>query len=100
MQYSIPLPVNYDASQIDARVSQRRGLFDAHGGLVHKSFLYNKSENLYAPFYVWKDVMEARSFLLDDLFQGVIESFSRCRVRDWFVIHMAYGNRDVRPGFA
>jgi hypothetical protein len=100
MQYSIQLPVNYDVEQIRERVSARSKLFDEHKGLVHKSFLYNEKEKLYAPFYVWKDVIEAQKFLLDDLFKGVVATFNRCRVRSWFVIHMAYGDRTLQPSFA
>lgn len=100
MQYTIPLPVGYDAAKIRERVSVRRRLFDGHYGLTHKSFLYNDKEKLYAPFYVWKDVVEARDFLMDDLFKGVIESFSRHRVRSWFVVQMGYGNEDIKPGYA
>ncbi len=47
-------------------------------------------------FALWKDVLEAQKFLLDDLFRGVIETFSRHRVRSWFVIHMQYGNRALQ----
>ncbi len=100
MQYSIQLPVNYDVAQIRSRVNTRSKLFDDHSGLVHKSFLYNEQEKLYAPFYIWKDVVEAQKFLLDDLFKGVVDTFSRCRVRSWFVIHSAYGTRDIVPTFA
>jgi hypothetical protein len=100
MQYSIPLPHDYDAARIRERVQARSGLFDHHKGLVHKSFLYNAQEQLYAPFYVWKDVVEAGKFLQDDLFKGVIETFRRHRVRSWFVIHMEYGNRGIAPTHA
>lgn len=100
MQYSIQLPINYDAALIRERVNARSKLFDDHEGLVHKSFLYNDDDKIYAPFYVWKDVIEAQKFLLDDLFHGVIEAFSRHRVRSWFVVHMAYGNRKLKPAFA
>lgn len=100
MQYSIQLPANYGADMIRNRVNTRKSLFDDHEGLMHKSFLFNESDNLYAPFYVWKDVIEAQRFLLDDLFKGVVETFSRCRVRSWFVVHMAYGNRTLKPTFA
>jgi len=100
MQYSIQLPENYDSAKIRERVNARKPLFDDHDGLVHKSFLYNEADNLYAPFYVWKDVIEAQKFLLDDLFKGVVETFSRCRVRTWFVVDMAYGSRTLQPGFA
>ncbi|MDE3059948.1 MAG: DUF4865 family protein [Pseudomonadota bacterium] len=100
MQYSIPLPPNHDAALIRRRVEARSTLFDGHSGLVHKSFLYNQKENFYAPFYVWRDVIQARDFLLDDLFKGVIDTFSRHRVRSWFVLHMAYGNRSLKATHA
>ena len=100
MQYSIQLPANYDVALIENRVNERKPLFDEHKGLVHKSFLYNEEDKLYAPFYVWKDVIEAQAFLLDDLFKGVVETFSRCRVRTWFVVHMACGKRSLPPTFA
>jgi hypothetical protein len=100
MQYSIQLPEGYDEALIRERVAARRGLFDEHAGLVHKSFLYNSDDKLYAPFYLWQDVAEARNFLLDDLFKGVIETFSRHRVRSWFVIQSACGNRAVTPTYA
>ncbi len=93
MQYTISLPADYDAERVRERVSVRSRLFDGHDGLAHKSFLYNAEEKLYAPFYVWKNVVEARDFLMDDLFKGVVEDFSRHRVRSWFVVQMGYGNR-------
>jgi hypothetical protein len=94
MQYSIPLPAGYDPAWIKDRVEARRGLFDVHAGLVHKSFLYNEKEQLYAPFYLWKDVGEARDFLLDDLFKGVVETFNRHRVRSWYVVSKACRGMD------
>jgi len=100
MQYTIRLPVGYDAAKIRERVSVRSRLFDGHDGLAHKSFLYNDAEKLYAPFYIWKNVVEARDFLMDDLFKGVIEAFTRHRVRSWFVVQMGYGNRDILPTYA
>ena len=100
MQYSIQLPSNYDGARIKERVNKRKKLFDKHNGLVHKSFLYSSEENIYAPFYVWKDAVEARKFLIDDLFHGVIEDFSRQRVRSWFVLDLEYGNRSLKPKFA
>jgi hypothetical protein len=100
MQYSIQLPENFDADIIRNRVESRSKLFDDHDGLQHKSFLYNADEKIYAPFYIWKDVFQARDFLLDDLFKGVVDTFNRHRVRSWFVVHMAYGNRKLKPSFA
>ena len=100
MQYTISLPPGFDAAKIRERVDVRSRLFDGHQGLVHKSFLYNDQEKLYAPFYIWKDVVEARDFLMDDLFKGVIEAFSRHRVRSWFTLQLGYGNRTITPTYA
>lgn len=100
MQYSIPLPANFDGERVRERVSARRALFDDHAGLVHKSFIYSDQDHLYAPFYVWQDVAQAREFLLNDLFKGVVDAFSRHRVRSWLVLSMAYGNKAVMPGYA
>lgn len=100
MQYSIALPPGFDAQKIRERVDSRRQLFDQHAGLVHKSFLYNADEQLYAPFYLWEDAGQARDFLLDELFHGVIETFSRHRVRSWFVVSTQHGNRTFRPAYA
>ena len=100
MQYSIPLPANFDAERIYERVNARRTLFDGHAGLLHKSFIYSEEDHLYAPFYVWKSADEAQAFLLDDLFKGVVDAFSRHRVRSWIVLSLAYGNKELKPAHA
>jgi len=100
MQYSIPLPANYDSALIRERVRARSSLFDEHAGLMHKSFLFNAKEHLYAPFYIWRDVAQARDFLMDELFHGVIETFNRHRVRSWYVVNMGYGNAGLLAGYA
>ena len=97
MQYSIQLPKDYDDAKILGRVSERSKLFDGLAGLHHKAFLYNPEDKLYAPFYVWNDIGEARQFLLDSLFRGVMETFKRPRVRSWVVINQSYGNRKLKP---
>jgi hypothetical protein len=75
-------------------------LFDGHQGLVHKSFVYCPKDHIYAPFYLWKDVLEAERFLMDDLYQGVIESFGRHRVRSWLVVGAVFGDKVNVPTFA
>src|SRR6202044_147611 len=65
-----------------------------------KSYLFSDSDKIYAPFYIWSDMAQARKFLFDDLFKGVIESFRRPRVRTWMVLDSVYGNRGFEPGFA
>ena len=100
MQYTIELPVGYDTDLIRARVAERSKLFTNVPGLVHKSYLFSDADKIYAPFYIWSDVAEARSFLFDDLFRGVVTAFRRPRVRTWMVLDSVYGNRDIEPSFA
>lgn len=99
MQYSIQLPTNYDTALIHQRVDARSKLFDKLPGLLHKSFLLDEPDKLYAPFYIWESVSQAQQFLLDDLFKGVIESFNRPRVRTWTVISQGHGNRKLTPTY-
>jgi hypothetical protein len=100
MQYSIALPFGYDTGLIRARAQERSKLFEGLPGLVHKSYLLSEPDNLYAPFYIWSDVSEARQFLFNDLFRGVTETFRRPRVRSWMVLESAYGNTTFQPSFA
>jgi hypothetical protein len=100
MQYSIELPVGYDLSLIRARVSDRSRLFTGLPGLKHKSYLLSEADMIYAPFYIWSDVEQARHFLFDDLFRGVIKTFRRPRVRSWMVLDSAYGAITLTPTFA
>ena len=99
MQYSIQLPRNYDAALIRQRVEQRSKLFDDLPGMVHKAFLYSDFDKLYAPFYIWENLSEAKNFLLDELFQGVIETFRRPRVRSWVVLDQQQGLLQEAPKF-
>jgi hypothetical protein len=100
MQYSIALPEDYDLQLIHARVAERVRLFASLPGLAHKSYLLDTQDRIYAPFYIWTDVEAAQNFLFDDLFRGVIRSFSRPRVRTWFTLARDYGNRLIVPRVA
>lgn len=86
MQYRIRLARDFNADRIRERVADRRCLFDDLPGLVHKTFLFNEREGLYAPFYVWNGNKPARDFLTGPLFQGLVENFGRPRVRCWTVL--------------
>src|SRR5690606_12136093 len=55
---------------------------------------------LYAPFYIWHSHDAANRFLLDDLFKGVIDTFSRPRVRNWNILAAEYGDNDIVPTYA
>jgi heme-degrading monooxygenase HmoA len=100
MQYSIELPIGYDTGLIRSRVEGRARLFKGLPGLVHKSYLLSDTDKIYAPFYIWSDMAEARRFLFDDLFRGVTKTFRRPRVRTWMVLDSVYGNKDFTPSFA
>lgn len=100
MQYTIRLPHGYDMSLIRARVEERSQLFEKLPGLAHKSYLVNDEDRIYAPFYIWEDMREARQFMLNDLFRGVIQAFNRPRVRNWTVLDRVHGNRHITPTFA
>lgn len=100
MQYTIQLPHGYDMNLIRARVKERIALFENLPGLAHKSYLMNEADRIYAPFYVWNDFQQARGFMLNDLFRGVVQSFSRPRVRNWTILDHRYGNASITPGYA
>lgn len=100
MQYTIQLAHGYDMNRIRQRALERSRLFESLPGLAHKSYLMNEADEIYAPFYVWEDIKEARQFMLNDLFGGVIESFSRPRIRSWTILKRAYGNQSIIPRFA
>ena len=100
MQYTIQLPMDYDMRLIDKRVAERKPLFDKVPGLVHKSYLADDEDKLYAPFYIWNDVAKLRDFLLDDLFHGVTTAFHRPRVRSWSVLEYENGQFKGAPTFA
>lgn len=100
MQYTITLPADYDMKAIEARVEERRPLFDAIPGLMHKTYLANFDDKIYAPFYIWSDTVQMRDFLMDNLFHGVTTSFSRPRVRTWAVLNLERGQFEGIPTHA
>lgn len=100
MQYSIQLPPGQDTSFVRARVKERSKQFQGLAGMMHKSYLLNEQDHLYAPFYIWHDVAQARQFLFDDLFRGVVKTFRRPRVRTWMVLDAVYGGFKEQPAYA
>lgn len=96
MQYTVRLAGDFGVDKVRERVENRHCLFDDLSGLLHKSFLYNQEEALYAPFYVWESDEAARNFLTGDLFQGLVEKFGRPRVRCWTILEFAeFGDADA-----
>lgn len=100
MQYTIQLPDTYDMRLIRARVEERSQLFKTLPGLMQKCYLVNDRDRIYAPFYIWDNITEARRFMLNDLFRGVIQAFSRPRIRTWTIIACDWGNKILQPRFA
>jgi hypothetical protein len=89
MQYTIRLAGDYNIDLVRERVALRKPLFDGLEGLLHKSYLFNAAEGIYAPFHVWRCDDAARDFLTGDLFRDLVETYGRPRVRCWGVL--AYG---------
>ena len=100
MQYTIPLAMNFDIRSIYRRVEERATLFEDLPGLSHKSYLLCEEDRLYAPFYIWDNIHEAQNFMLDHLFRGVIETFSRPRIRTWFILLQQTGSSPELPTYA
>jgi len=89
MQYTIRLASDYNIDLVRERVARRKPLFDGLEGLMHKSYLFNPTEAIYAPFHVWQCDDAARDFLTGDLFRDLVETYGRPRVRCWGIL--AYG---------
>lgn len=100
MQYSIRLSDDFGTQKIRARVQARYSLFDKMPGLAHKSYLFNGTDRLYAPFYIWRSHQAARDFLLSDIFQDVSDTFRRPRVRMWNVFCYDVFDGGMTPTFA
>lgn len=86
MQYTIRLAGDFDLDALRERVQRRKPLFDVVDGLLHKAYLFNPTQLIYAPFYIWRSDDEARAFLTGDLFRDLIDTFGRPRVRTWNVL--------------
>ena len=99
MQYTVRLPEDFDDKQIQEHVAARSQLFEGCPGLRHKFYLYDAEEHVYAPFYIWENAQFAQDFLLNNLFNGVTETFGRPRVRSWQVIAFDYGPAKGDPKY-
>ncbi|WP_169544872.1 DUF4865 family protein [Sneathiella aquimaris] len=97
MQYTVRLPSEYDAQMVNDRVSMRGPMFDGCPGLAHKFYLYDREEHVYAPFYIWENSQAAQNFLMNTLFEDVVEDFGRPRVRSWQILNFGYGRSTIAP---
>ncbi|WJI15090.1 DUF4865 family protein [Pseudoxanthomonas winnipegensis] len=93
MQYSIALPADYDMAIIRRRIADKGPLLDTLPGLLFKAYLVADRrdpalparQNLYAPFYLWRDAMAMHRFLDGPAFAALCESFGRPPVSCWMV---------------
>lgn len=88
MQYSFTLPADYDMAIVRQRIAAKGHLLDQFDGLVLKSYLHatrgeSSSENLYAPFYLWRDSAAMQRFLGSEGFANLARAFGWPSIRVW-----------------
>ena len=90
MQYTIPLPADYDMNVIRERVRVRGAMLDAFPGLGLKAYLIRERGkdgalvNQYAPFYLWASIDGMSRFLWGGGgFGALVASFGRPVVHHW-----------------
>src|SRR4051812_32063643 len=111
MQYSFTLPADYAMRIIRERIASKGALLDNLPGLAFKAYLYAErddagnggdgdggqpvQENLYAPFYLWRDAGAMHDFLASPGFAGVSQAFGWPAVATWTPWHASVGD-DIR----
>ena len=88
MQYSFTLPADYDMAIVRQRIADKGHLLDHFDGLLLKAYLHAErgpasEENLYAPFYVWRDSAAMQRFLGSEGFANLVKAFGWPSIRVW-----------------
>jgi hypothetical protein len=91
MQYTIALPADYDMAIVRRRIADKGHVLDDFPGLAFKAWLYAarddselpSRDNLYAPFYLWRDSAGMNAFLNGAGFATLSHDFGRPVVRSW-----------------
>jgi hypothetical protein len=91
MQYTITLPADYDMAIIRRRIADKGHLLDDFPGLAFKAWLHAARDdgelpgrdNLYAPFYLWRDSAGMTAFLGGAGFAALSHDFGRPVVHSW-----------------
>ncbi|KRF02011.1 D-amino acid aminotransferase [Frateuria sp. Soil773] len=91
MQYGFTLPADYDMAIIRRRIADKGHLLDDFAGLAFKAYLHAarddrelpSRDNLYAPFYLWRDGDGMNAFLGGAGFAALARDFGRPAVRTW-----------------
>ena len=115
MQYSFVLPADYDMSIIERRVQDKGHILDHYPPLFFKAYLMARKgdattqshENLYAPFYLWRDAAGMNDFLCGAGFLGLVNAFGWPAVRIWpsviatdhthDIARAQFATREIRP---
>jgi hypothetical protein len=90
MQYSFTLPADYDMAIVRRRIDEKGPSLDHFDGLRLKAYLHaargdHSAENLYAPFYVWRDSEAMQRFLGSAGFRALTQAFGWPSIRCWQV---------------
>jgi hypothetical protein len=91
MQYSFTLPADYDMAIIRRRIAQKGAMTDDFPHLAFKAYLsagrddqgVPTHENLYAPFYLWRNEKGMNAFLSGPGFAALCAAFGRPSIRLW-----------------
>ncbi|HEY9132629.1 MAG TPA: DUF4865 family protein [Dyella sp.] len=91
MQYSFVLPADYDMAIIRRRIVEKGSMTDDFPHLAFKAYLSSERgdaalpslENLYAPFYLWRNEKGMNTFLGGPGFAALCQAFGRPSVRLW-----------------
>ncbi|RDI98650.1 DUF4865 family protein [Dyella solisilvae] len=111
MQYSFTLPADYDMAIVRRRIADKGPSLDHFDGLLLKAYLHatrgeQSAENLYAPFYVWRDSEAMQRFLGSPGFAALTQAFGWPSIRCWQVWdaylspqarQARFATREIRP---
>jgi len=108
MQYSFPLPADYDMAIVDRRIAEKGYLLDNFPGLKFKAYLTARrsgdetrsQENLYAPFYIWNQTEGLSNFVCGEGFAGVTQSFGWPQMKTWIVWRAQLAEKIAQAAFA
>lgn len=109
MQYSFVLPADYDMAIVRQRIANKGHLLDDFDGLHFKAYLHAErgpasQNNLYAPFYLWRDSAAMQRFLASPGFAAVAQAFGWPVIQCWPVWdaylspearHATFASRDI-----
>ena len=97
MQYQVGLPADYNMQIIRDRVKKTGHLMDGFAGLEFKAYLIREKSkgagrNVYAPFYVWRNIDGMRSFCWGEPgYSAIVRDFGRQPIQDWTIHRIVRG---------